>query len=114
MGAPLLPPSPHLKTTFLGSVTMDYPSDEILIARGKASTLNRKRRHLMKELQSYCQRAQSANTRILSYANDSNISEGLPKTDELGMCVTAMEKIQIDLQAVLDELAEVNVTAWGA
>ncbi len=93
---------------------MDYPSDDILIARGKLSTLNRKRRHLMKELQACCQRAQSANTRILSYANDSNISDGLPKTDELGLCVMTMEKIQIDLQTVLNEMAEITPMAWGA
>lgn len=92
---------------------MDYPSDDILVARGKISTLNRKRRKLMKDLQSYCQRAQSANLSILSFANDSKIEEGIPKAEELMLCATAIPNIQTELVQVLSEISELNIQAWG-
>lgn len=92
---------------------MDYPSPEILIARGKLSTLNRRRRYLMKELQSFCTRIQTANLQILSFANESKVAEGLPKTEEISLCLTGIQNTQKSLMETLDEMAEYKPTAWG-
>lgn len=89
-----------------------FPSDEILIARGKYSTLNKERREQM-------ERVQKISHTIMTLANQAlgNCHDRIPDNDatfsEICKCIENFKKANELLQTIGAALNEYEPAAWG-
>jgi chromosome segregation ATPase len=88
-----------------------YPSDEVLIARGKYSTLSSQRRELLKGLQRDVEQLANNAHRILrAHENIDHSQNELDRASEL--VEAAQDKLDV-LKELAPLLAELEPQAWG-
>lgn len=89
-----------------------FPSDEILIARGKYSTLNKERREQMERVQKIVTSMVSTSSKVLK-----NCHERIPANEacfsELGKCLDNLVKANERLLTIGAGLNELEPDAWG-
>jgi C4-dicarboxylate-specific signal transduction histidine kinase len=88
-----------------------FPSDEVLIARGKYSTVNAERRERMAELQKRTGRITDQARVLLRY--DDNAGESIAMYEALVSEVKATGACLQRLTEVQAELDELKPAAWG-
>lgn len=97
--------------TLSPGVLSEFPSDAVLIARGKYSTLNSLRRDHMRELQKRLERITNQSRVLLRF--DENAGESIALYEALvsevkatGACLQSLTEVQTELDLLRPE-------AWG-
>lgn len=86
-----------------------YPSDDILIARGKYSTLNKERREQIKRAQKIAETMQA-----IIYKHVSTMQTGAScDFAELQTCMVNMQKAADRIVEITAQMRDVEPIAWG-
>jgi hypothetical protein len=86
-----------------------YPTDEILVARGKYSTLNKERREQIKRAQKIAETMQA-----IIYKHVATMQTGSPcDFSELQTCMDNMAKTASKLEELIKSMREIEPLAWG-
>jgi len=89
-----------------------FPSDSILIARGKYSTLGAERRALLKHVQSSCSLLMDQASQIMRDAE----KEPPANADHLSAALICLEQVgnaRAELVKVCEQMIEIKEEAWG-
>jgi len=89
-----------------------FPSDDILLARGKFSTLSHERRNLLKRVQSSCSLLMDQASQIMRDAekeppvNDVHLSAA-------ASCLEQAGEARLELVKVCEQMDDLKELAWG-
>lgn len=90
---------------------MTFPSDEILIARGKYSTLGRERRAQLERASKICTTLMNACSQTLRDCEAKPPANGDP-LQTIGKCLVNLTDARDKLVAICTEMEVLKVTAW--
>lgn len=91
-------------------MTIEYPADEVLLARGRYSTITAERKALMKAMQKAVETIANSAHRILRAPEDLALAQGeATRVDE---CILAIKSILERLAVLAPLLAELQLVAW--
>lgn len=91
---------------------MMFPSDDILIARGKYSTLGSERRALLKHVQSSCSLVMDQASQIMRDAEKSP-PENADHLEAALNCLEQAGNARAELVRVCEQMNEIKDKAWG-
>lgn len=89
-----------------------FPSDDILIARGKWATLGRERYSLIRDMQSLTKRIMHLANPILDDSQEEPPVNEQP-LQEIHGCLKGATKIRERLMVICNERAALKAQAWG-
>jgi len=92
---------------------MTFPSDQVLIARGKYSTLSRERQAQLKRVQSVCNTMITATQQALRDA-EAKPPESVAPLLTLEKCLDNLKDARAKLVDLCDQMIELHPLAWDA
>lgn len=86
-----------------------YPADDVLIARGKYSTLNKERREQIKRAQKIAETVQA-----IVYKHVATMQTGAPcDFSELKLCIDNLSKTASKLEELIGMMRDIETQAWS-
>lgn len=89
----------------------DFPADDVLVARGKYSTLASERRNILKALRNDMEALAEYARRVLRSVDDLSFAE--EELLNVGRRIGAAQGRLHDLRTLAPQLAELKPLAWG-